>query len=143
MAIKTGEARRRGHWLWIAGPSVFLGAVLLWLSSEPGSFIHLPGCPILALTGWYCAGCGITRALTFVLHGHLWAAVRMNALAMLLLPAMAVWLGRLLWLRSRGRTMAAPPLWVVWAIVGAIVFFTVARNLPWPPFVWLAPTLIG
>ena len=41
--------------------------------TSPG---HYPTCPFLAITGWYCPGCGSLRAVHDLLHGDLAGAVR-------------------------------------------------------------------
>ncbi|WP_298460020.1 DUF2752 domain-containing protein [uncultured Cellulomonas sp.] len=100
---------------------------------RPGG--HL-GCPVLALTGLYCAGCGGQRAVHDLAHGDLAGAWGMNPLVVLGAPlAVAAWA---LWLRRRwlgaGRpaarapdSAAAPTAWVLLAVV---VAFTVLRNVP-------------
>ena len=40
----------------------------------------LPPCPLRALTGLYCPGCGSTRTLHALLHGDLATAMAMNPL---------------------------------------------------------------
>ncbi|SFN27780.1 Protein of unknown function [Dokdonella immobilis] len=95
----------------------------------------LPPCPFHALTHLYCPGCGTTRALHALMHGHLGLALGMNPLAVMavpLIPAILLrphfpgqkWLARL----------ADARLWLP-----AVLAFTVFRNLPWIPFAWLAP----
>lgn len=48
-----------------------------------------PLCLWRNLTGWSCFGCGLTRSFTFLAHGHLEAAIRMNVLGPLLFLAVA------------------------------------------------------
>jgi hypothetical protein len=114
-------------------------AALAWVGSvdpnEPG---HYPTCPFLAVTGWFCPGCGSLRALHALAHGDLRAALARNPLMVLTVPALlgwwAVWLVRSL--RGRPRRWAAPA-WTIWAFLVLVVAFTVARNLPGAAF--LAP----
>jgi len=47
--------------------------VLLRFSPQEYSFY--PRCPFYALTGHYCPGCGATRAIAELLHGHVAAAL--------------------------------------------------------------------
>ena len=87
-------------------------------------------CPILALTGWQCPGCGSTRALYSLLHGDVPKALSMNPLLLAsyasaaLLIAMAV-AERLSRLRlARVLSTAAIAL-----LAGAAIYTGVLRNL--------------
>ena len=96
----------------------------------------LPPCPVHAVSGLFCPGCGSTRALHAIAHGDLAVAWQMNPLLVLALPLLALTL-----LRAGFPTAvpAALPLPAARHWLWAIGLFTVARNLPWPPFNGLAP----
>lgn len=103
-----------------------------------------PPCPIHALSGWHCPGCGSARAVHALVHGDFGAALDHNCLATLLLCALAPWGAWQAWSALRYDRFAALATGRVypragWIATGAIALFTVARNLPWPPFSWLAP----
>lgn len=91
-------------------------------------------CPFHAVTGWYCPGCGGTRALGALLHGDIPGALRDNLFALTLFPtAMAIAVlkpARITEWLDRHRTA----VFVVTAVV--TVAFTLARNTIAP---WLAP----
>lgn len=116
------------------------GAALVLSRLDPfarGSL--LPPCPVYALTGLYCPGCGSTRCLHALLHGDLPLAVAMNPVLVASLPLLGLmslnaagW--RPSWLAPLMRRLARPTPWL-WLLVG----YTVLRNLPWWPFSWLAP----
>lgn len=99
----------------------------------------LPSCMFHQITGLYCPGCGMTRALHALVQGDVAQAVAMNAL----LPVLALALP-LLVLQGLGyrlplprRALAALTSAKFWLpLLGG---FWVLRNLPWPPFSWLAP----
>ena len=55
---------------------------------KPGHAPLLPACPLHRFTGFLCPGCGSTRALYLLLHGHPLGALRENGLAVLLLPVL-------------------------------------------------------
>ena len=60
-------------------------AVLFVFPPERSSFY--PICPVHQWLGIQCPGCGATRALSALLHGHLHEALHDNALFVCLLPA--------------------------------------------------------
>lgn len=91
----------------------------------------IPLCLLHALTGLHCPGCGATRALHALAHGDLALALRMNALFVAALPALAIASLR------RVDVARSPRAWLAAAVLAAI--FGVARNLPAEPFVHLAP----
>ncbi|WP_189038044.1 DUF2752 domain-containing protein [Streptomyces daqingensis] len=108
------------------------GAAFAYVGSvdpnEPG---HYPVCPLLALTGVYCPGCGGLRSAHALAHGDVAAALGANALAVLGFALFAVfvvfWVVRVL----RSRPVTVPlrsPHW--WALGIAALIFTVVRNMP-------------
>jgi hypothetical protein len=103
--------------------------------NQPG---HYPTCPFLALTGFYCPGCGSLRAIHDLAGGDVGGALARNPMAVLavggLLVAYAAW-ARRLW-RGEPRSWLAPP-WLLYLMLGAIVAFWVLRNVP--GWTWLSP----
>lgn len=100
-----------------------------------------PPCPVNAATGLHCPGCGSGRALHALAHADFLAAFRYNALAMLFAGVVAPWAAWQAWLGLRHNRFARlrRPAATGWIILSVVLFFSVARNLPWPPFSWLAP----
>jgi hypothetical protein len=105
--------------------------------------VHAVGCPIHAITGGWCPGCGSTRAADLLLHGDVLSSLSYN---LLVLPALLVlawwWTGWALAAWRGERPTWAPssttwPAWVPLAIGAGVVLFGVARNVPL--FAWLAP----
>lgn len=96
-------------------------------------------CLFRLFTGLYCPGCGLTRALHALVHGDLGQMMAMNPLLPLLLVAMPMLVLHGLGYRSPLsapvlRVLQSPAIWL-----GVILVYWIARNLPWWPFVWLAP----
>jgi len=89
-----------------------------------------PICPVLALTGMACAGCGGLRAAHDLATGDLASAWAMNPLLTVAMPVAAVlWL---VWLIRSARGLPAwqPPAWVWIGTVLAVLAFSILRNLP-------------
>ncbi len=120
----------------IAGPIAVgccaMGAVAYIAALDPSSGGASPLCPLRSLTGWWCPGCGLTRAAHHLLHGDIGRAHGYNALVVpvvvLLTLAWIAWL-----LDARGRRPAwlqrvVIPAFIGFGIVAAV--FAVARNLP-------------
>lgn len=105
----------------------------------PGHAAFLPPCPLHALTGFFCPGCGSTRALYYLIHGHPLLALAENALAMLLLPFVLYDLGATLTRRWTTISSRLHP-WSLWALLVIVILFGGLRNIPL--FSVLAPTAI-
>jgi hypothetical protein len=122
-----------------------LAAAGLWLlkTADPAQTRFFPPCLFHSVTGLWCAGCGSARALHGLLNGHVWAALRMNPLAVLALPSLLFMLALVFFRLWRKKPLPKMPSWVPWALIAVIVLYTVARNLSWAPFSWLAPTGVG
>jgi hypothetical protein len=115
-----------------------LGLIALF-QFNPAEHHFFPRCAFHVISGWDCPGCGGQRALHYLLHGNLGAAVRHNALLIALLPVGGGGLARSLWRHWSGR--AGPALfhhhWWPWLLCGLVIGFGVVRNLP--GFGWLRP----
>ncbi|MBV1947331.1 DUF2752 domain-containing protein [Streptomyces sp. BV129] len=109
----------------VAGAFAYVGAV------DPNQPGHYPVCPLYALTGLYCPGCGGLRSAHAFVHGDLLGALHDNAAGVAAYLAFAVlwtvWVVR----AARGRpvrlVLGGTPLWVLGS---ALLLFTVVRNLP-------------
>ncbi|HUI07284.1 MAG TPA: DUF2752 domain-containing protein [Verrucomicrobiae bacterium] len=98
---------------------------------DPTHIGIFPPCPLHQMTGLWCPGCGSTRALHELLHGHLLMAFRFNPLAISLLPLVGY-----LVLRRGHVTMR--PVWI-WTLLITVVMFGILRNIPVYPLTMLAP----
>ena len=110
------------------------GAYLYWF--EPGKTGFFPSCPFRALTGFNCPGCGTTRAVHQLLHGHVVAAFEINPLTILLLPVLAYALVSFTKSANTGRPVHHAIVWQVRRTASLIVVFGfwVFRNTPLYPF---------
>jgi len=133
------NSRLRNSILWtgsILGAAA-LAAVYHWNPESAGFF---PACPLRALTGYYCPGCGSTRALHQLLHGNIAAAFSYNPLFVLSTPLVAYWIVSEVFLFFGGKPpRITVPDKVMWLTLIVVVAFGVARNIPHYPFTLLAP----
>ncbi len=99
------------------------------------------GCPIRALTGGFCPGCGSTRAIDELLHGDLIGSMTCHPMVLPLLGLTTyLWVswiagrrGGRPWARSPTELSAAIPL----LLAVAFVTLTIVRNVP--GLEWLTP----
>jgi Protein of unknown function (DUF2752) len=98
--------------------------------ADPGRAQRLPTipCPIHALTGWWCPGCGMTRAAHDVLTGHVASAFGANVLWPLVLGGLAWLWAAWVWPRVPSPTRAPAGVWV--ALIAVAFAFAIARNTP-------------
>ena len=144
MAMMGGRACEpliSGHWkLAVLVPGVLAGIVALFAVDPANSSFFLP-CPFHALTGLHCPGCGTLRGLHELLHGDLRAAFLLNPLMVCSLPPIAYWSVSGLVRMVSGRKLPGvfvPAAWI-WGLLGVIILFWIARNIPAYPFSLLAP----
>lgn len=97
---------------------------------SPAEYPFYPRCPIYALTHHACPGCGATRALAELLHGHLRAALHFNAAVTLLLPLLLWYFGNMYWTAVREDRVDWPevPQWSWKAALACVLFFAVVRD---------------
>jgi hypothetical protein len=107
-------------------------------SVDPGVAGHYPTCPFLAITGWYCPGCGTLRAVNALAHFDVGTAWARNPLAVVglayLLVTWVLWFERTM---TGRRPSWLAPAWVLYVVLGAILMFWVLRNVP--GWTWLSP----
>lgn len=96
-------------------------------------------CPLYALTGIYCPGCGGLRGVNDLTNGHVAQAASSNLVLVLALPFAVVFLARWSYGAWTGREVRAVPVLpkaLTTVLIVVALVFTVARNLPGS---WLAP----
>ena len=131
----VSAAAVRSRLPWWAGPAGAAAAAVSGLTLvgavDPNVPGHYPTCPFLAVTGYWCPGCGSLRAGHALAEGDVASAFGLNALAVLSIPVLLVlwwrWAARLR--AGRRRSWAAPAGWL-WALGVLVVAFAVVRNLP-------------
>jgi hypothetical protein len=128
-------------WAWfvcIALGVTAMGAAAVLFFLDPSRHGFYPACLFHTLTGLYCPGCGGTRAVYQLLHGHVLSALHDNALFVLALVALTVWGARFAVrkLRNQQTVFQLHPK-TLWMLLVVTLIFTVLRNLP--AFSWLSP----
>ena len=108
---------------------------------DPTATHFFPVCPLYAITGFACPGCGLTRGFHALFHGDIATAFHFNVL----IPIWAVILSyvflSLVLTAIRGKGL---PMWptnprFMWVFMIVLVVFGVLRNLPLYPFTLLFP----
>lgn len=120
-----------GIWVLLAA-----GAVYLFVF-EPGRTGFFPPCIFRLLTGLTCPGCGTTRALHEIAHGHFQAAFMLNPLLLIASPFLFLAFMRYSVIVMRGgvpRKNALPAPYI-YAVFFVVVGFWIFRNTPFYPFV--------
>ena len=112
------------------------GAAYLFLF-EPGKTGLFPVCLFRFLTGYQCPGCGSTRAMHQLLHGHVLAAFELNPFFLVAIPFLMYALIRYSVIVMRGGVPAhnrLPPQYI-YALFFIVLSFWIFRNTPFYPFV--------
>ncbi|MEU7766315.1 DUF2752 domain-containing protein [Nocardia sp. NPDC049190] len=131
------KTESRSGWRGVAVPLLVAGAgvgigMLLHLRDP-----HVDGsygtCPVYALTGWYCPGCGGMRAVHNLTDGQLVDALHSNLLAIPLVLAFVLWVGDWTIRAWHGRSMRLPTIsrTTMWTFFALLTVYTVLRNTPW------------
>ena len=115
--------------------AILFGALFLYF------FESGPGCIFYRLTGLYCAGCGMGRAVVALLHLDVLGALGQNPLAVLLLPFVAYYCLKLYISYVFGKDIL--PFFKIGkagaiALTAAVIAFWILRNIPVVPFEYLA-----
>lgn len=124
--------------------AVFAAAALIYLYfTGEGEGAGIP-CIFHQVTGFYCSGCGASRALRSFLHFDFYQAFRYNALFTLALPFLAIYfcsLG-LSYIRfGEDKISGKIPMKIVWIFIATAIVYGVLRNIP--AFSFLAPVTLG
>ena len=128
---------------YVAAAALIAVAALLYLYfTEEGSGAGIP-CPIYSLTGLYCPGCGISRALRSILHLDFYRALRYNAAFTISFPFIAAYVFALILsyiVNGKDKVSKKIPVVILYVAAGIFILFGIMRNIP--AFSFLAPTLI-
>ena len=106
------------------------GAAVLY-RFPPQEYSFYPHCPFYALTHHYCPGCGATRAIAELLHGHVAAALHFNAAVVVIMPVLLWYFRVMYWTAVRQDRVVWPrvPEWSWTTALACILLFAVIRDL--------------
>jgi hypothetical protein len=115
-----------------------IGAMAVVFFFDPAKNNFYPVCLFHKITGLNCPGCGATRALFALLHGHFLRALHDNALFVFSLAAFAIWCAPFVWrkIRNQSASLNLSPRFL-WTFLAVAIVFAVLRNLP--AFAFLSP----
>ena len=116
---------------------VMAGLIVLFVIPR---FTKIPsGCIFQKTTGFYCAGCGLSRAVHALLRGNIERSAHQNILLLTAFPAALAWLSwRFYKLKFTGNKNTHDTLVIGFFII-IVVLFTVLRNIPLVYFNFLKP----
>jgi len=116
--------------------SLLLAGAAYAFAFEPGKTGFFPVCIFRLLTGFTCPGCGSTRAMHQLLHGHVLAAFMLNPLFLIAIPFLLFALLRYSVVVMRGGVprQNSLPASYIYAIFFVVLSFWIFRNTPFYPF---------
>ena len=112
---------------WLAAAAI-AGAAILY-RFPPREYPFYPLCPFFAVTHRYCPGCGATRAVSELLHGHWSTALHFNAAVTLLFPLVLAYFATTYWTALRQNRLEWPqlPPWTWKFALASTAAFGIAR----------------
>jgi hypothetical protein len=124
-----------------AGVSAIATASAFVWYFNPSNVNFFPVCPLFAMTGLACPGCGLTRGFHALFHGDVISALDYNALLPVFGFIFAYFTAAMILIALRGRGLSFGifrPRFLYGFLITALAF-AVARNLPIYPFSVLYP----
>jgi hypothetical protein len=121
---------------------LFAGIALCLYFFDPIKVKIYPKCPFRILTGYYCPGCGSTRALSKIVTGDYASAFKYNSLLAVVFPFLAVYFLNLfsrVFLRKDFFEGFIMPAYLIYILLAIFIIFGVLRNIPVYPMNLLAP----
>ena len=118
------------------------GAAAVWYF-DPVNAGFFPRCPLYAMTGFACPGCGLTRGFHALLNGDVATALDYNALIPLLIVFFGYIFLSMLMVAVRGKGIGLGvnkfSMGLIWMTFATLLVFGFLRNIPAYPFTVLFP----
>lgn len=146
---RSGLSRASGPILGLAatlGAATFIGLV------NPSTSNAYPLCPTQAILGVDCPGCGGLRCIHELMNGNIGAALDQNLVLVFLLPIILIAFAAAIAKRIKGQQtiessyssafvsefkglgISVNQKLLMYILIGIVIVYTVARNLPFVPF---------
>lgn len=108
---------------------------------DPTKVGFFPVCPLYALTGLACPGCGLTRGFHSLFHGDVLTALDYNAMLPFFAFLITCGFAAMVYYAISGRRLPVNPIHpkALSVFFVLLLVFGVTRNLPWYPFTVLFP----
>lgn len=134
------QTKRLGLEKIVVAAGLIAASAFLFAFNPAVSRFYLP-CPFNFLMGFYCPGCGTLRALHQLLHGNVFAAIKLNALTVFFVPFIGYSFVSYITTGIKGWSLPKVfiPAVLIWILLGAVILFGILRNIPVEPFLFLAP----
>lgn len=118
---------------------LFFTAIFIVFINPAANFFR-PRCLIREITGFYCAGCGMSTGLHALLRCDIQGAMERNILIVTLMPAALIYMIiRKFILQRNNKNKYRFDLFVIILFIIVVLSFTVCRNIPLPIFEILRP----
>ena len=124
-----------------AGVVTMVGGSVFVAYFDPTKANFFPVCPLYAMTGLACPGCGLTRGFHALFHGDFVTALDYNAFIPIFVLLFGFLFFSLVAVAFRGQgfvKLSASPKFLV-GFLCLLIVFGVIRNLPFYPFTFLYP----
>jgi len=107
---------------------------------NPWAGLFTPRCLIKEITGYYCAGCGVTTGFYSLIKGDFAGAYERNLLIITLIPAALLYLFmRNIIFYYYGKYKYSYDKFIIILFIVSVVIFTICRNIPIHEFDILRP----
>ena len=140
--VETGSNESLHRMLAGGGIAAIVAGASVVAYFDPSASHFFPVCPLYALTGIACPGCGLTRSYHALFHGDIATALHFNALIPLYSLIFGYLFISLVLLAIRGKGLSFSVFrkrWLLWSVAILAIAFAVLRNLPIYPFNLLYP----
>lgn len=119
------------------------GGIILY-KFNPTEVNFFPPCFFREITGFYCPGCGSTRAIHSLLNLNIKQAFRYNMLMFILLPYIVYELTAIVLKVLFNKEIPRTPMSgrIIYTLLITIILYWIFRNIDIDPFKILAPTEI-
>lgn len=110
--------------------SAFILAGVLLFVFNPEENVIFPKCPFLMLTGLKCPGCGSQRAIHSLLHLDFVAAFKYNAMLVMMLPVVGIYLySEIRRIKNPKQYAKLNKVTYMWIIFTLFILWWILRNI--------------